>query len=393
MLALCRPEFCDAILCIDGSPNYSSTSSLKEHVRQVEVADSNVAWELAIYRIKPPALWIDDELLGRILESINRSSEDMSRRSAMRKLLQWTNPLGMSTKHVFSAADTFLSPRPSLYITPKGYASLKTWHPKVLSSAECDVQMIFMCMKRLFPSAAYVSTTLSLDVWRIPDPTSKSAVGTIQRAYQLAWAKTARKKILESNRKRLSQWLDACDSDLLHRIQIGLYGCSVFIPLPEGLALESTSSASSTAENDSLKGIALDATSDYIVFRVISSYESGASIKAKTAQISVTGVFKEQEQEFMDVLFSQCFIRPFDPRPRLSFSDLTQEQLIELQRTASLSSIPLPSGWWYNGDVYVDIHGTRRSIRPDVEELVQAHLAQRNSEIDRYNQFMSEQYP
>jgi hypothetical protein len=365
---------------------------LKEYVRQVDIADSNVSWELAIYRVKPPALWIDDELLDRISGSINRSSDDISKRDAMRKLLQWTNPLGMSSIHTFSAAGAALSPRPALYVTPKEYSSLKTWHPKTGSSAECDVQMILMCMKHLFPSAAYVSTTLSLDVWRIPDPTGKSVVGTIQRAFQLAWAKTARKKILESNRKRLSQWLEACDTKLLRRIQSGLYGCSVFVPLPEGLALESSGTATSSTETDVLKGIVMDAASDFIVFRVISSYESGNG-KAKTAQISVTGVFNEQEQDFVDTLFSQCFIRPFDPRPRLSFSDLTQKQLIELQRTDSLSSVPLPSGWWYDGDAYVDIHGTRRTIRPDIEELAKAYLDQRNGEIERYNQYMSEQYP
>lgn len=391
VLALCRPEYCDAILCIDGSANYTATSNLKSYIRQVDVADSDASWELAVYRVKPPALWIDDELVDRVSGFINRLTDDLSKRNTVRNFLQLTNPLGMSSLHAFSTPDSKLTPRPLPYITPKEYSSVTTWYADARTRAECDVQMILICMKHFFPSAAYVSTTLSLDVWRIPEPTTKSTVGSIQRAFQLAWAKTARKKILESNRKRLGAWLEACDPAMRSRVQAGLYGCSVYIPLPSGMSLDSSTTAGATTESDSCKGIMLDATPGYIVFRVVDS--NGGANDGHAARISITGLFKEHERDFVDTIFSQCFIRPFDPRPKLNFSDLTQKQLVELQQTAAISAIPLPSGWWFDGDAYVDIYGTRRALRPDIEAVAQVFLAQKNGEIDRYNDYMSEKYP
>jgi hypothetical protein len=49
---------------------------------------------------------------------------------------------------------------------------------------------------------------------------------------------------------------------------------------------------------------------------------------------------------------------------------------------------PLPSGWWFDGAAYIDISGSRRVLRPDIDSLVELYVVDENVKIAAYNELL-----
>ena len=46
--------------------------------------------------------------------------------------------------------------------------------------------------------------------------------------------------------------------------------------------------------------------------------------------------------------------------------------------------------WAYDGRVYVDFSGNQRSLRPDIEPMLDAYLTRQNERVDEYNRMVDE---
>ena len=51
---------------------------------------------------------------------------------------------------------------------------------------------------------------------------------------------------------------------------------------------------------------------------------------------------------------------------------------------------PLPSGWWFDGQIFVEASGNRSLLRPDIEEVLEVFVEEANKKIERYNEMLAE---
>jgi hypothetical protein len=53
---------------------------------------------------------------------------------------------------------------------------------------------------------------------------------------------------------------------------------------------------------------------------------------------------------------------------------------------------PLPASWFFDGKEYVDFSGTKRLIRPDIEDVLEEYIAGKNDHIRRYNRLLLDEF-
>ena len=56
-------------------------------------------------------------------------------------------------------------------------------------------------------------------------------------------------------------------------------------------------------------------------------------------------------------------------------------------------STAVPPGWWYDGNAYVDIKGTRRQQHPSCDIFVGKYLEKKNAAAEKYNRMLREAEP
>ncbi|KAH8073446.1 hypothetical protein JL721_2740 [Aureococcus anophagefferens] len=76
---------------------------------------------------------------------------------------------------------------------------------------------------------------------------------------------------------------------------------------------------------------------------------------------------------------------PAVPRAKRDRASLTDDDVAALDAAARDAGAPLPPGWAFDGSAYASFDGIRTKLRPDIDALVDAHLAGLNAQIDREN--------
>ena len=75
-----------------------------------------------------------------------------------------------------------------------------------------------------------------------------------------------------------------------------------------------------------------------------------------------------------------------------NFQNLSQSSDIDFVRfyREHVNEYPVPSGWWFDGNSYLDVHGNRREVHPHIEAIVDAFCLLKNSQINRFNRMLTE---
>ena len=81
--------------------------------------------------------------------------------------------------------------------------------------------------------------------------------------------------------------------------------------------------------------------------------------------------------------------KPSVKRAHRDKKSLSPSDVAAVSAAADAAGAPLPPGWAFDGATYASFDGARTKLRPDVDALVDAHLAKLNAAIDRDNAKMA----
>jgi hypothetical protein len=158
-----------------------------------------------------------------------------------------------------------------------------------------------------------------------------------------------------------------------------------------GLALSGESSAASAASttkacveamNQGWELLALEACASCVLLRPLGDTALAGS---RVDVVTLVGVLTAAVESQAVGLVQKC-ASPFLPRlPVLTASAVSHAQRLGIQRQPANAAKPLPDGWWFDGSSYLDMYGTRRTLRPDIDAMVGVHMELVNARIVRHN--------
>ena len=274
-------------------------------------------------------------------------------------------------------------------------------------SSEWNLRSVLQTIQLIFPSVK-LSSSVAEDTWKVPakQPTGPADARTrfFKRVIQLAKAKVMCARQEEEGRRvyqqtvgRLSKTKATTSNgkaaeDVLQRLIRGVRSVHGVLQLPTGAVVVHESATPSNAHsklpNTSNKAL-LEGNTHFAVLRALSA-GSGVNAGHKVGLV-VHGVLGKQEVALLEELFAACTQFKLHPKALLSAEDVGLAERLRIQNLAQYSSLfELPGNWWFDGQSYVDISGTRRPLRPDIDKLVDMYLVNENAKIVEYNAMLKE---
>lgn len=230
----------------------------------------------------------------------------------------------------------------------------RTWDVAVLTSA----------LKKLFPSATVTSSVVEQS-WRVPPAEKDAGVGVLARAVLLAKVKVLSKRRSDQILGRLAAFAEG---------KSGKWGV---------LAVTGVISVRTTGDTSARATV--EACDGHIVIRPATSLLQGED---SSETLTVSGVLDDDQAVAANKLFSLCSRQPLQPRPHVVRQDVSESAILQLQSENEF--VPLPTGWVFDGDKFIDYYGTSRVTRPDIEDMIVDYMRAKNAEVDEFNQFIAE---
>lgn len=256
--------------------------------------------------------------------------------------------------------------------------------PPSSSTAPWSIPSLLFLLQHLFPQAA-VSSTVT-DTWRVPDnPTGETG---LRRAITLSSTKVLAGRQRKHERSVFQAALhsagefSAGKGCLAGRVR-SVHG-SVLVVRQDKASGASTGYSMATIEASGGCILIRHADAD----EVPSSTSSSASSSSCNTLV-LSGVLRPNDCAALLALFAQCCHTPLPPKPRVTRESLTHAELLALQHDdPAIAALPLPAGWYCDGQEYWGPHGVTncsRELRPDMETLCVAYLERCNRKVDTYN--------
>jgi hypothetical protein len=109
--------------------------------------------------------------------------------------------------------------------------------------------------------------------------------------------------------------------------------------------------------------------------------------------LTVQGAFVKSTETLLCKLFNSCEKLNLQSKSYLNHGDVT----VKMREAAQLKYCgvnhklrALPGGWWFDGNVYLDVDGNRRPFRPDIDDILDDYLIEKNKEIEDYNNHLND---
>jgi hypothetical protein len=137
--------------------------------------------------------------------------------------------------------------------------------------------------------------------------------------------------------------------------------------------------------------VSVEACAGSIIVRECDLRNSARSEGKESEIFLVLGSFDNQQEEFVLDLFRSCGVLALLPAANISRTGLTHRVMENVQSKycgVNNSLTPLPSGWWYDGKMYVDIHGNQSKFRPDINVFLDQYIIEKNNQILSYNKLL-----
>jgi hypothetical protein len=100
-------------------------------------------------------------------------------------------------------------------------------------------------------------------------------------------------------------------------------------------------------------------------------------------------VLGKQEIGLLHELFAACAQYTLPRKASLTIDQVGLSDRLRIQNTPRYADkFALPGNWWFDGQTYVDIAGTRRALRPDIDKLVEVYVDVENARIAEYNEML-----
>jgi hypothetical protein len=296
-----------------------------------------------VVRMQPTNLWFNAE----IMESISASGE-----SVLPSPKRSRDPV-----KYFSVRDS------------QHFASLPSLHASQVSlprgEGSWDLERLQLLLRQLFPRAVLSNTLQAADLHlpHIPNLTG------IQLALFLARVKVFASRKREKGLARFQSLIQQFDDQDLASVRCGILGVHAVVAITPPLR--------------GVSFVCVEASSSSIIIRPFKHQGTG---HLTPNLIQILGSFSAQDLSLLESLFQICIPFTLEKRPLLSEAQIPSSAYTTIEQSSV--AVPLPTGWWFDGTGYVDVHGTRLMTRPDIAVLVQHYVEEKNKEIADYNRLM-----
>lgn len=266
--------------------------------------------------------------------------------------------------------------------------------PATLGVSEWNLQSVLQTVQLLFPGAKPFTSAVD-STWKVPAAKVGVKAGRFKRLIQLATAKALSQRQEEQGRRIYSQTVErlraakssaSAGDNLLQRLIRGIRSIHGVLAQPGGVRVaQDPSGASLSAMALSGGTLSLEANCAFAVLRA----SPHTSAVAAPVGLVIQGVLGKQEIGLLQELFAACAQYVLPRKAALTADQVGLSDRLRIQNTRRYADqFALPGNWWFDGQTYVDINGTRRALRPDIDKLVEVYVEVENGRIAEYNDML-----
>lgn len=311
-----------------------------------------------IVRIQPHNMWLNSEFIESIIDNLSGN---------------YTSQLLMNVK--FSqrhSQENHLVP----YLQRVQINIPRNTNTTNNNNKSWDIERIQIILQKLF-SKAVLSNTIEPKEFKIPN--LKQSLKGIQLALFVAKIKVFSQRQKQNGLIDFQNKLSQLDENSLKSIEHGILSFSA------NISNNSSSSTTTTTTLDERNNVCIEASIDSIIIRS-SMYLFEKNQEKKYNCLNIIGCFTSSDVQYLKSLFEICVPFKLQPKNDIEFNDVSKDLYSSIEKT--YNNIALPSGWWYDGLGYIDIHGTRLPHRPDINHLINYYIQDKNNEIHEYNKIL-----
>jgi hypothetical protein len=401
-LEMCQSGLCDMVIVLEENKDSIGYSNVKKWLQ-------NYNSSATIYKITPINMRIHDDTIEYLQEKIEKYQK-LLKNSAISTIPFSFRPITMLRLGLCGNSSDINSPQTTtIYrksqnpmVIGKGITSFTINHNIITNNTTksiWDLSNILQTLQLLFPSAIVNSMNMD-DSWSIPD--NKEGLIGLKRAIVLAKTKVMTSRQYEEGKaifsKKLNLFVNENKKEL-KSIKSGIISLHGIIRLRSGKFLsikanDNNNNNNSTYKSKSIKSCwaYIEASKGAVIVRsiddktLISRLEMNENYKG---ELTMQGIFNEPDIVQVKELLSYCQPHLLQKKNYVKSEDLNDWNRMEIQRKYN-DLVKLGGGWWFDGNSYIDMKGSRRRIREDIELLVDIHLKKVNEEIKLYNALVDE---
>jgi len=287
----------------------------------------------------------------------------------------WTtdNSIAARVTRGFSDAH-FSSPRMTSDPSAATGPSLRKVSVALDKAALWDSVLLQTCLRKLFPNAVSGSSVLD-ESWLIP-PNHDDSVG-LKRAIFLAKVKIFSQKQRLEGITRLERKFSSLPTEQLESLTAAILSIHGIFAVD--------------AQSRSGRMAVVEASAGQVLVRQLVSAGNTSADEVRDCYdnaLVVHGLLGDEHISLLGDLLRQCERYKLLPIPELTMRDVPAFKRNDLQ--ASCLTDPLPIGWFFDGQHFLDYDGNKSSLRPDIDDIVERYLTTKNASVREYNQILNE---
>lgn len=404
-LEMCQSGLCDMVIVLEEVKESIGYSNVKTWLQ-------NLNSTATIYKITPINMRLHDDTIEYLQEKIEKYQKLLKNSSistipfstrpiTMLRLGLCGNTTGINSPQTQTATIYRKSQNPM--VIGKGLTSFTINHNIISNNTTksiWDLTNLLQTLQLLFPSAIVNSMNMD-DSWSIPE--NKEGLVGWKRAIVLAKTKVMTSRQYEEGKaifsKKLNSFVNENKKEL-KSIQSGIISLHGIIRLRSGTFLSlkanenSNNSINSTYKSKSLQSnwAYIEASKGVVIVRsiddktLISRLEMNEKYRG---ELTFQGIFNDPDIVQIKQLLSYCQPHLLQKKKYVKSEDLNEWNHIQIQKKYN-DLVKLGDGWWFDGNSYIDMKGSRRRIREDIELLVTIYLKKVNEDIKLYNSLVDE---
>lgn len=421
--SICLADVCDMAIIVDVDERSSRADSVYFKFREwVE----SVNRDAEIIRVNPTRLRVDSDDVDAIVKYLGLKYPGvMSARESARRLrhapLLSTATMTATRSRVTLTPDSCTTSLSGLRVLRLHARSLP---PCRYSPGIWSLNSLLSVLQFLFPSASVCAPPgLLSEVWHSDSPLSSSStsaslppssstpssvlcfntkLNTVKRGFRrltdLATMKVFSERRFAQEKLTLQNLLDKIAAAETHckamsvtqMLRIGLISVEGLVRVRSSVAQGSGSRAGNTSKHYSESMyVYIEACKGAIIFKADQPGDRYTSdLNSGIDSLTMQGSFRKPTQALLMELFSSCGALQLKPKVDLTRDNLSASTIKRVHSRYCEKNVmdkPLPTGWWFDGNIYLDIDGNQREYRPDLELILDQHLILKNNEILEYN--------
>ena len=262
-----------------------------------------------------------------------------------------------------------------------------------------SVPALLHVMQFIFPQASVScpAAYASEDHWNVPPPTA-SVHGTPQYGFRRA-IELARAKVFSARRYAAEKQAVVTMLTEVRKQAIAVDTLRMGMLSVHGTLLVRSMTQTNTTKNDSSASmmsniwVTFEAHAGAIIVREASIVDENTNA---TCPLIIQGSFTSTSEAMLRRLVLVCEQRPLLRKIPVTRDSLTTQDILNAQiKYCGLNNqkLALPGGWWFDGNVYLDVNGNKRPYRPDIEDILVDYMIEKNKIVDQFNQHIRELQP